>query len=905
MKFYTNVTVSGNNILLKEIDNGIRSKRRVSYEPTLYAKTKRDTGWKTLQGESVEPIPFGSIKECRNFLKDNDGMELYGNTMFPYAFIGDTYTDHELQYDLNQISIVSLDIETESEGGFTQNASETTIERINLITVKDFRQDQYHVFCFLDGKIYNKSNRFIPKTNNVSLNEFSSEKEMLLGFLKFWRKFDPDIITGWNVRFFDIPYIYNRLLLLFDEETAKRLSPWGIVNSTTVNFMNMDRPAYDIYGMSQLDYYQIYRKNVLEPRESYTLDHIAKVELDEGKLDWREKYESMREFYTKDFQLFAEYNIQDVRLPNMLETKLKLIELVVSVAYLAKVNYVDVLAQTRTWDMLIFNWLKEEQIVIPQKDFKEKSDQFAGAYVKEPKPGLYNWAISFDVASLYPNIIRALNIGPETKTSFNVKSNYEKMYTVEDMLNGSENFLSVISHCLEQNITLAANGVTYSKKTQSFFSRMVEILFTNRKKYQAEVKTAKKELENCSDSVRKTELQNTISKFDVKQKSTKIMMNSLYGAFGNEFFRFFDIENAEAVTLTGQFIIQFIQKELNGYLNKMFKTTNFDYVVYSDTDSVYVVLDKLVDHVYRDKVKPEIEQVIKFLDKVCHDKLEPLIDTYFTEITQNQINGMVADKPILSMKREVIADRGIWGSKKHYILNVWNSEGDNYFECNVCHNKFSGPSEKAPPCNKDSCKSTDTKRVAKLKIMGFDMVKSSLPQFTKDAMRKAVNLVMTADNNDLADFISKTRSEFMKLPAETVAFPRGANNLDKWSEDQEDIQKNSLWDTPGSDTYKSGTPKAVKGVLLYNQRLKDLNLQGKYPPIGTSEKIKYVHLKEPNPIHDKVISFQGKLPVEFGLHKYIDYVDMFEMTMIKPLEKILDPIGWSTERQHDMDKFFK
>lgn len=887
MRFYTNFHLSGNNILLKEVDNGSRKKYKVQYQPKLYVPGNKKSTFHTLNGDPVEEIQFEGVREARNFTKENEGVpnfEIYGNTMYQYAFIGDEYPEPEIAYDLKQIAIATLDIENESEEGFTQDAAQKADDRINVITVKFFGIDEYHVFTFKDGDIYNDDNCYKPKHKREKHYEFESEAEMLRGFLKVWRKLDPDILTGWNIRFYDIPYMYNRITKVLGEDFAKKLSPWDIVQPTVVAFMNRDHNTFELAGISVLDYFQIYRKNVLEPRENYKLDYIAKVELNEGKLDWRDRFDSMKDFYHKDFQGFVEYNIQDVKLPDMLEAKLKLIELIVSVAYLAKVNYVDVLAQTRTWDMLIYNWLKLENIVIPQKEFQVKADQFVGAYVKEPKPGMYFHVAAFDVAGLYPNLIRILNIGLETKIS-----DLRVKIAVEDFLKATATWQEAFDIATGNGCTVAANGVFYSKEKESFYSRMVDTLATNRKKYQAEIKKAKKELESCTDEKRKVELNNTISTHDVKQKATKIMMNSLYGAFGSQYFRFYDLENAVAVTSTGQFVIQFIQKGLNEYLNKLFKTEKEDFVIYSDTDSVYVSLDKLVVRVFEGKPKPSIEKLIKFLDTVCKEKIEPEIERLFKVITTDFINGMNPEKAILNMKREVIADRGIWSSKKHYILNVWNSEGDNYFECNACHNKFSGPSDVAPPCNK--CKSPDTKRVAKLKIMGFDMVKSSLPQFSKDIMKKAVNIVMTGTQDELADFIEKSRMEFMSLPPEQVAFPRGANNLEKW----EDTDL----------TYTKGTPLHVKAVLLYNEQLKKLGLHTKYPPIASAEKIKFVYLKQPNPIHDKVIGFNGTLPKEFGLHKYIDYPDMFNSTVVKPLEKILDPIGWSSDKTFDMDSFFK
>jgi DNA polymerase elongation subunit (family B) len=417
---------------------------------------------------------------------------------------------------------------------------------------------------------------------------------------------------------------------------------------------------------------------------------------------------------------------------------------------------------------------------------------------------------------------------------------------------------------------------------------MVETLFNNRKKYQGEMKAAKKELETCTDPARQVELKNTVSKFDIKQKATKIMMNSLYGAFGSEFFRFYDLDNAEAVTLTGQFIIQYVERGMNAFLNNLFKTDKVDYIIAGDTDSIYVNLEPLVAHVFPDWQKVDPAKITKFLDKVCKEKLEKKIESLFEEITKDYINGIwIQDKPILSMKREVIANPGIWTAKKHYILKVLNSEGDNFFECLDCHNKFSGPSEMVP-CNK--CKSTNVQRSYKLKIMGMEMVKSSMPKISRDAMKKAVEIVLGGTQEELVAFVDKTRAAFFSSPAEIIACPRGVKGLDKYA-DAEFI-------------YGNKTPLHTKGVLLYNWYVKEKGLQTKYPYISNSDKIKYIYLKLPNPIREKVIAFPSKLPKEFGLEKYIDYQAMWDLTFISPITKILDPIGWTTEKKYDMDRFF-
>lgn len=884
MRFYTNCQVLGNNILLKEVDNGQRKRYKVEYQPKLFVETKKSSKWKTLTGTSVEPLQFSDMREAREFVRTNEGVpnfKIYGNTTYQYPFIADTYPDHDLHYDMSQISIVTLDIECESEKGFPDVNDPQ--ERINVITIKDFRHEMYHVFTFKDGLLYTDENYYKP-SKNVKHYSYDNEEEMLLGFIKVWRKLDPDVVTGWNVRIFDVPYICARITLLMGEDTMKKLSVWGVVQKEIVTIKKKDHNCFNIYGLSILDYYQMYVKNVSEPRENYKLGYIAEVELGQTKVDWQAKYERMKDFYRDDFQLFVEYNIQDVHLPDLLEAKLKLIELTLSVAYLAKCNYMDVTAQVRTWDTLIFNWLYQENIVVPPKEHKSKTEKFEGAFVKEPIPGRYNWVVSFDVTSLYPSIIRALNIGPETKLT-DVK--HKRAFTVEQALINHEWFRGAFGDCQNDEVTLAINGVSYTKSQISFFSKMVETLFNNRKKYQGEMKAAKRELEVTTDPVKNAELKNTVAKFDIKQKSTKIMMNSLYGAFGNEFFRFYDIDNAEAVTLSGKFIIQFIERGLNKHLNNLFKTSGVDYIIAGDTDSVYVNLSPLVEHVYPDGGDPI--KITRFLDKVCKEKLEKKIEELFADITCNYLNGMwIAEKPILSMKREVIADPGIWTSKKHYILKVLNSEGDNFFKCKDCGNSFSGPSEMVP-CNK--CKSANVERSYKLKIMGMDMVKSSMPKICRDSMKEAVKIILDGTQAELVDFIEATRKRFFASPPEVIAIPKGVHGIEKYSDDQ--------------DIYATKTPLHTKAVLMYNWCVKEKGLETKYPFISDSDKIKYVYLKLPNPIREKAVAFPAKLPPEFKLDKFVDYHEMWDLTFIRPITTILDPLGWSTETQYDMDKFFK
>ena len=561
------------------------------------------------------------------------------------------------------------------------------------------------------------------------------------------------------------------------------------------------------------------------------------VELGDKKLDHSE-FENFKDFYTSDWQRFVEYNIHDVNLVDSLEDKMKLIELAVTMAYDAKVNLEDVYSQVRMWDTLIYNDLKGRNIVVPPRITTKKDDKYAGAYVKEPIPGSYDWVVSFDLNSLYPHLIMQYNISPET-----LLDERHPTVTVDKILNEEVTF--------DGDGCVCANGAQYRKDIHGFLPEMMQRIYDERTIYKKRMLAAKQSLENSTSPAESKALQKDVSKFNNIQMARKIQLNSAYGAIGNQYFRYYNLANAEAITLSGQVSIRWIENRMNAYLNKILKTDDVDYVIAADTDSIYLNLGPFVHKVFEGRETSD-DRIVGFLDKVCQVEFEKYIgDSY--EALASYVN---AYEQKMFMKRENIANRGIWTAKKRYILNVFDSEGVRY-------------------------------KTPKLKVNGIEAVKSSTPAPCRTAIKDALKVIMNGTEDQLQKFIADFRKEFESLPVEDVAFPRGCNN----------VAKNS---SPAT-IYGKGCPMHVRGALLYNFYIKKRKLTHKYPIIQEGEKIKYVMLRTPNKINENVISFFQTLPTEFGLDKSIDYDLQFKKSFLDPLTVILDTIGWKPEKQNTLE----
>ena len=824
MKFYTNITQWGNNLLLREVVNGERINRKVKYSPTLYARVIKETPYKTLEGKYVTPVKHDTIKDAKEWVGNYNSQPdaVYGNTLFPYSYIADEYSNN-VDWDIDQILIVTIDIEVECENGFPK--PEEANDPLLSITLKNHQNKRIVVWGIGDFK---------NSREDVSYIKCETEKHLIQSFLSFWEEHKPDVITGWNTEFFDIPYVCNRILNQFDEKELRRLSPWGNVTPRSVYKMGRSHQVYDIMGVANLDFFDLYRKFTYTNQESYRLDHIAFVELGERKDG--NPYETFSEWYIKDYQSFIEYNITDVELVDKLEDKMKLIDLCLTMAYDAKVNYVDVLGTTKYWDILIYNHLRKKNIVIPQKKEHEKSEKYEGAYVKDPIVGMHKWVMSFDLNSLYPHLIMQYNISPETLMGRPFK---EKAITVDKMLDNKVDG-SIMQSLKDKNVTLTPNGALFRKNKRGFLPELMQSIYDDRVKYKRLLLEAKQEYENTKDP----KLNKDISRYNNIQMAKKISLNSAYGAIGNNWFRYFNLLVAEAITTSGQLSIRLIERSLNRYLNQTLKTDGLDYVIASDTDSVYITFDRLIDKLPIQE--QDTGEVINFLDRLAREKIEPFIDKSYQELSEH-IN---AYEQKMFMKREVIADKGIWTAKKRYILNAWDVEGVRYKE----------PS---------------------LKIMGIEAVKSSTPAPCREKIKQALKIIMSSDEKELNDFIQEFRTDFMKMRPEEIAYPRSVNGIDKWTESH--------------NLFKKGAPIHCKGAILYNYLLKKNNLTHKYQLIQNGEKIRFLHLREPNLYQSTSISFITELPKELEITSLIDYDVQYEKSFVEPLKFITDKIKWNLD----------
>ena len=829
MKFYTSIYQRFDKIYVRGYEDGQRVEFVEKYKPYLFLP-KKDGFYRTLDGKQVDKMQFDSISDAREFCekyKDVSNFDYYGLNNYQYVFMYDYYNG-EIQYDPSLVSVVTIDIECAADEGFPD--IQKADKEITAITLR--KNGKNIVFGCGEYVAHNEETKYI---------RCKDEYELLDKFIKVWNHptWKPDVVTGWNIEFFDIPYTVNRIKNVLGEDQAKKLSPWGILDEKDVEFKGKKNQTFSPAGIAVLDYYQLYRKFSFGNQESYKLDYISQVELGEQKVDYSE-YGSLLELYKSNFQKFIEYNIHDCVLVDRLDEKLKFIEQVMALAYDAKVNYHDTMTTVRPWDVIIHNYLLDRRIVIPQFEASHEQFELVGGYVKEPKLGLSKWVVSFDLNSLYPHLIMQYNISPETRFLWR-PNNFP---SIDDIINKvdlfkNSNYMSGMEDC-----AVAANGCLYTKDKQGFLPALMEKMYDDRTKYKKLMIEAKKRYEQTHS--REDEM--LIARYHNMQMAKKIQLNSAYGALGNRYFRWFSFNNAEAITMSGQLSIRFIEKKMNEYMNKICKTKSVDYVIASDTDSIYVTFEKLIPD-----NSDELEAV-KLIDQFCEKKIQTYIDSCYQELA-----GMMnAYQQKMQMKRETIANKGIWRGKKMYILNAWNVEGVQYDK-------------------------------PKLKIQGIEAVRSSTPHACRVKIKEALSLIMNESEADLQNFVTKFHNEFMNLPFEDVAFPRGVKGMGKYAGKRE--------------TYIKGTPIHVKGALLFNSLLKINNIKT-IPPIMDGDKIKFAYLKEPNPIGDTVIATPDELPKEFKLDKYIDREMQFSKSFVEPLRSITEVIDWEVEQRATLEDFF-
>lgn len=831
MKFYTNSTVHRGQVLYRGWDGDSRVQRRIDYEPYIFIRSEVPTGYQTISGLNVKKKSFDSIRQARDFIntyKEVDNFEYWGLTDFAYLYLFDEFSG-EIQFNRSRVNVVSIDIETWiGDSGF-----ESPYRAGNPITLITMR---------MNDKTYTLGTKvYYPKDPNVSYYLCKDEKELISKFIHLWKELDPDIITGWNIDKYDIPYIINRIINVFGEETAKKLSPWNIIDVREYNTKWGDKEfEYTIQGITSLDYLELYKKFSYKNQESYRLDHIAFVELNKKKLDYSE-YSNLDDFYEKNFERFVEYNILDAQLVDELDAKLGYINVVLSLSYLYKCNYRDTFATVKPWDICIHAYLLNQNIVIPQNKRSFQNRELIGGYVMEVNPGVYDWVCSFDIKSSYPHQILQYNISPDT---FVEKRQSSHDLLMDFFVNGTPSAASKsLDYAKEYNLFMAANGAMFRKDKMGFITSLIKQFFDERARFEKLMD----ENEKLYNDTKKLEYKDLAAKYNSMQYALKISINSLYGAISNEYCRWYSIDLAEAITMSGQLSVKWAMYKINAYVQKMFKSDN-NFIVAGDTDSAIVGLSAIVDRL----TNKDNESVCKALIKVCDQYIQVEIKNSFEELASRM--GVENNK--IRMARENIASRAIWTAPKHYAMNVMNSKGIQYDK-------------------------------PKLKIVGLEPVKSTIPMICKEKLKEAFRIILEEDNDNLLKFIDKFQKEFYTLPFSQVALPRGVSDIKKYMT---------------NDTYIKGTPINSRAAILYNALIKKLELN--LNKINDGSKMRFCYLTVPNPINENVIGAIDELPPEFGLDKYIDYDTQFDKTFLNPLDQLCQVIQWKTEDTASLEDFF-
>ena len=827
MNFYTNCLLHGNKILLKGISDGREYLKKVDYRPSLYTLTDNDSEFKTIYGDNLKEKKFDSIRDAKQYISDNkevSNFKIFGNDDLAQQYLCREFS--EVKYDPSKIKISVFDIETTTEHGFPE--WQNPIEEILLVTFVDYHTKVITAF----GRRPIDRDKFTHIKGEYYFNLIPNEKEFIEKVARHVRS-NVDILSGWYIGGFDLPYLFARAKTLLGEEFIHEFSPWGIVN-TRVRRSESGQVSeyYDIKGISVLDYIDLYEKYAVKKQENYALDTIANVELGVGKLE--NPYNSFKDWYENDFTNFTEYNAIDCMRVIELEEKLNMILLVISIAYDAHINFDEVASPVRTWHGILHHYFYENNMAVEVKTSYPEGKSIMGGYVHDIDPIKKDWTITFDATSLYPSIIMGWNISPETLSEGTTDISIES--SLADF------------KPREADVCIALNTHMFSRDKQGVIPKVIERVFVDRQTYKKKMLEAKSKYEETGDAKYKKEA----TLYDVYQMAKKILANSLYGAMAQRYFMFYDTRLAEAVTSTGQFITQRVRNEMNSYLNKICKTDSYDYVYYCDTDSIFISLEPLVKAKFAGKTTKEI---IDLMDKTAEGILRKQLDHICGTIEQN----LNAFESRISFKREAIASRAIFTSKKKYAMLVYNNEGVAY----------------DPPT---------------MKITGIEVVRTSTPMKVREFLKDAVLIALSKEEEDIHSYVENVEKQFMELDYKEIAYPTGVNNLGKY--------------TSKSSIYSKGTPIHVRGALLFNHYIRKYKLDKEYEVIKEGNKVKYVYLKTPNKLLEDVVSFQSDIPEEFGVIDKVDYDKMFAKQFIGPLDRLIQPLGWTTKPVSSLEDLF-
>ena len=776
---------------------------------------------------------------------DKDQPELFESDVNPeIRVLVDNYTDSDEVSEGHRVMI--FDIEVEVTDGFPD--PKKAENKITSIAFNDPLLDKY--FCY----VLDPDNKLKPNNSDDTIESFKDEYELLNAFFRKYMEIQPTILTGWNVEFFDVCYLYNRAIQVVGQQVANVLSPINQVQWS--DFQN----RYKIAGVSTLDYLALYKRFTFSQRSSYRLDAIGEYEVGEKKVEYEG---TLNELYENDIDKFVEYNLQDVKLVKKIDDKLDFIEIARGLAHLGHCPYEDVFMSSRYLEGAILVYLKKQNIIAPNKPPRPKkfsNDKFVGAYVQDPIKGKHNWVYDLDITSMYPSCIMSLNISPETKLGkiegWNpeefLKENNKKTYSITqgEKLLGRFTETELKKFLDEKDVGVATNGVMYRSDKDGLLPALLRKWFDERVEYR---KLSKKFHED--GDIEKSEY------FDRRQYLQKVVLNSLYGVLGLSVFRFYDVDNAEAVTYTGQSLIKFTKKIANSFYNKELGDDK-NYCIYIDTDSVFYSALPLVKKRFPDLDIRNEDKMSKSILEIASE-VQVYLNKGYDYFAKKFCN---LDKHRFDIKQEVIAKSGLFVTKKRYGLKIINDNG---------------------------------KKVNKLMVKGLDTVRSSFPTAMRDMLSKLLeDILMDVPKDKLDKFIINFKDSMKLMEFDKISIPTSVKGIKKYGSNNGNLFK----------SHKIGTPVHVKSSLFYNDLLKHFKVSKRYSNIFDGEKIKWVYLKN-NPMGLNTIAYKGHEDppqiLDF-IRQYIHPDKLYKQALHKKIMMFYEALGWDepTDSSKTIERFF-
>jgi len=826
-------------------ENGKRITVPSTYEPYIYLETNNAPDAMSIFNTKLKKKKFQNQYERSRYLKDNKVTRVFENFNIYQQFLIDAYWQENEKPDFtkNQLKVHFIDIETYSPDAFPnpQDPNDT----INIITIYDTLTKKFYSWGLKP---------YTAKSPDVIYVACKTEEELLRRFVDFFSKDYPDILSGWNSEFFDVPYVINRVKKILGEEAMQKLSPDRSLRSRTfMGKYGREQVKWHIEGLSCVDYLDIYRRFCQTLRESYKLDAIGEIELQERKVDYGDQ--NLTELADNNWETFVDYNIQDVNLLVRLEQKLQYIQLLRMIAYAGLTTFEGALGSLSVITGLcsIRARLKDKRIPTFVKDVQEGTKN-AGAYVADPQQGFQEHIVSLDANSLYPNTMITLNLSPETKVGKIIEKNENNI--VIKHVNGQtfklthEKFAAFVK---QEEIAISRAKILFTQKEKGIIPDTIDYYYNKRVEVKKQhTKMKKKALTLTEGTAEYANNQIEIDRLNIRQHTIKILMNTVYGYFGNKHSPLGDDELAESITLTGQAVIKESNRILTEYIKANTGLTDEDLkhdspVIYNDTDSSYISIKHLVKanniSVFDDKgnVHPDYYKAVEDIESHLNKEI----------ITWGK-SALGSKDCRLVFKREAIADVGLFLAKKRYVLHTLDVEG-------IPGKKF--------------------------KYTGVEVVRTTMPAPIKPYVKKIIEtMLLTKDYNATNKVFNETYEIFKKLPLEDIAFVMGVKGYEKYANRSN-----------GFETIK-GMPKHVKSAYFHNILLDRFGIERKYEKITSGDKVRFFEVKKPNSFGLSVIGYKYYYPKEFESIFEIDYEKMFEKIIYSVIERFYEAVNWTVKK---------